>query len=149
MASAIRRSLSPQAYSKRRTFRIFRIGALSAGISAPLDWQSKGAPRRPSFTEHRERRIAPSGWPTSIEDGRPACVRLGGRLGPDYGTRPAPSHQGTPALVTLAPRCARRGCRCLVVLLPYEYLHEHGPILDFRFQGALKHAQELFRVAPT
>src|SRR5262245_52080319 len=100
IARAIRRSLSPQAYFKRKTSRIFRIGALSAGIGAPLDWQAKGAPCRDSFTDTESFKITPrGGWPKSIrmggrlasewvadfrQNGWPPSARTGGRFGPDY-----------------------------------------------------------------
>ena len=88
MASAIRRSLSPQACLSRRTSRIFRIGALSAGIGPPLHHR-KGAACRDSFADSESRRPALKGVADFDQNGWPDCARIGGRFRPDYAVNPS------------------------------------------------------------
>src|SRR3984893_10291580 len=75
----ITRSLAPQAYFRRRTSRIFRLGNLSAGIRPPLrEPQRRTLPRsdcRQRSPPHPINRVAAFvriGWPLSIG--------IGGRL---------------------------------------------------------------------
>ncbi|MET4280093.1 MULTISPECIES: hypothetical protein [unclassified Bradyrhizobium] len=76
----ITRSLTPQAYFRRRTSRIFRIGNLSAGIGPPIASTAKGGTlprsdcrqRPPSHPINRVAAFVRIGWPLSIG--------IGGRL---------------------------------------------------------------------
>src|SRR6266702_150547 len=76
----ITRSLTPQAYFRRRTSRIFRIGNLSAGIGPPIASTAKGGTlprsdcrqRPPSHPINRVTAFVRIAWPLSIG--------IGGRL---------------------------------------------------------------------
>src|SRR5262245_28954222 len=72
VASAIRRSLSPQACFNRRTSRIFRIGALSAGIGPPLASAQKEATCAIRSPPARGLKPPTTGWPD--------WIGMGGRL---------------------------------------------------------------------
>src|SRR5258707_6395933 len=63
---AITRSLTPQAYFRRRTSRIFRIGNLSAGIRPPIACTAKGGPCPVQMADNATRLTLSTGWPPSF-----------------------------------------------------------------------------------
>ncbi|MGY2936495.1 hypothetical protein ACVWZ6_006097 [Bradyrhizobium sp. GM6.1] len=105
----ITRSLTPQAYFRRRTSRIFRIGNLSAGIGPPIASTAKGGTlprsdcrqRPPSHPINRVAAFVRIGWPLSIG--------IGGRL---------PSES-----VAALPRNSAEGPTCRNAVGPCPGLH--------------------------
>src|SRR5437016_8549599 len=66
---ATTRSLTPQAYFRRRTSRIFRIGNLSAGIRPPIAWTAKGGPCPVQIADNLPHLTLSTGWPPSSGSG--------------------------------------------------------------------------------